>query len=883
MTLTEYTRKRQFNRTAEPDASPRAKAGGRPIFVVQLHHASHRHYDFRLQVGPVLRSWAVPKGPSFDPSVKRLAAEVEDHPLAYAGFEGVIAEGQYGAGHVAIFDEGVWSTAEDAQAQLRKGHLRFELFGTKLKGGWHLIRTRRSSGKPQWLLVKEQDRYAGPREADDLLSDLPAPTAGASALRASKRKAADTDSVRRRSPSALATTKQAATRQGAPKAAPRAPSRARVDWAKRALALEGARAAKMPATAPGLQLATLVATAPSGPQWLHEIKWDGYRISAMIRAGQVSLWSRNGLDWTAKLPDIVAALEQLRLKDAVFDGELIAGQGSKSDFNLLQATLSGERSAALTYVLFDLLHVDGVALVRCRLSDRKTLLQQLLTKPPRHLAYSAHVVADVAEAFALAAQKGFEGIISKRADHAHSAGRGGDWTKSKQLDSGEFAVVGVTPPKGARAGFGALLLARHDARRGWIYAGKVGSGFSDQQLSELTRRIGKDGTATPSVSVPHNDTDLRSARWFKPKFLVEVHSRGLGSSGLLRQPSLKSVRLDKSVSDLVTREPNKSSPKTSSPGSAKKVAMKSNRTTARFEVSHPERLVYPDDGYTKQQVADYYSAVMEHLLPGIRGRPLSLIRCPSGISGQCFFQKHEISGVQGVDRVRLKEGSGVRADYLVVNDASAVMELVQFNALEFHPWGATAAKPDDCDVLVFDLDPGPGTSWNDVRSAARQLRDLLAQTALKSFLRTSGGKGLHVVVPLAPAVSWARAKRFAQAFAETVATMEPDKFVATASKAKREGRIFIDWLRNARGATSVASYSLRARAGAPVATPLRWEELGKVSSASMFDIRNVPKRLSRLRADPWAGFASLRQGLPQADGRSSDKARAKTHPARRRR
>lgn len=819
MSLVEYERKRQFDRTREPAAKRRSRGKGRPIFVVQLHHASHRHYDFRLQVGGALRSWAVPKGPSFDPAVKRLAAEVEDHPLAYAKFEGEIPEGQYGGGHVALFDQGLWSTDGDAEQQLAKGHLRFELFGDKLKGGWHLIRTRGTSRKPQWLLVKDKDRYAGKGEADDLAVDLPAPTSGASARRAAK-KAKQTVAPPR-------------------KAQPTLRAQKLRDWTKHAAALDCAEPASLPTEAPAPQLAMMVDKPPEGPGWLHEIKWDGYRFCAMIRDGRVDLWSRNGVRWTTRLPDIIEALQSLRLRDAILDGELIAGQGTRDDFTLLQATLAGDRNASLSFVLFDVLYLDGSTLVACTLDDRKALLARILDPLPSRLALSAHAETSGAEAYAAATRHGFEGIVSKRADGRWHAGRSDDWRKSKHRDSQEFAVVGSTPPKGKRTGLGALLLARYDPNQGWLYAGKAGSGLSELQLKELGRKIGRAGSAKPSVIVPPNDTDLRQARWFAPRFLVEVHSRGLGSNGLLRQPSIKAVRLDKTVNDMEKARPKKDG----------------------VTITHPDRVVFPRDGITKQQVADYYLAVMPELLKGIDDRPLSVIRCPGGIEGACFFQKHEMAGIDGVDHVRLKEKSGGQGDYLVARDEHAVMSLVQFNTIEFHPWGAHAGTPDLADMLVFDLDPGPGVEWNAVKASARQVRERLQQAGLESFVRTSGGKGLHVVVPLNPPSPWDIAKPFAQAFAATMARLDPDRYVATATKSRRKGRIFIDYLRNGRGATSVASYSLRARPGAPVATPLSWQELTRVRGPAAFTLHNIPNRLKRQKTEPWQGFSKTKQGL----------------------
>jgi bifunctional non-homologous end joining protein LigD len=835
VSLVEYRRKREFARTREPEPGKPPAPGTRAMFVVQLHHASRRHYDFRLQVGDVLKSWAVPKGPSYDPAVKRMAVEVEDHPLSYAGFEGEIPKGQYGGGHVARFDQGVWSTTGDAEAQLAKGHLRFELFGRKLKGGWHLVRSGKPARQPQWLLFKDKDDFAGKLEADDLLGDVAKAPAGdvrrAGGGKARKRKL-DTVAAK--------------------------PRRKR-DWAARALKLEHARKR---ASRPGFfapQLARLVDHAPNGEQWLHELKWDGYRILASVANGKASLFSRNALDWTAKLPDIAAAIESLKLDSAALDGELIAGSGAKADFNTLQATLAGERAGALSLVLFDLLHIDGVDVSAAPLSQRKELLAGLLRDPPPRLAYSSHVEGDGDAAYRLAVEREFEGIVSKRADRPHHAGRSDEWRKIKHLASEEFAVVGYTAAKGRRAGFGSLLLARPDPRHGWVYAGRVGSGFSDASLREIADTLGE-GTNKPTVELPVSDPELRRARWFEPMMVVEVFFRGIGGNGLLRQPSLKAMRPDKSPADL--RRDLREARGASKPKRGKKTE---ENDVADIEPTHPERIVFPEDGITKGQVYDYYKAMAKWLLPEIAGRPLSVVRCPQGIGRTCFFQKHLAAGMERVGKVRLEEESGEVADYLVVEDEAGLLELVQFNTLEFHPWGATARDPDRADRIVFDLDPGPDVAWREVAAAARRIRDLLKDAKLVSFLRTSGGKGLHVVVPLDPAVPWEQAKPFAQAFAEAVTATEPLKFVSTASKRLRKGRIFIDWLRNGRGATSVASFSLRARDGAPVAMPLRWEELSRLKGPAAFDIGNAAARMRRLKAHPWQGIDALKQGLPRAN------------------
>ncbi|MDH5832627.1 non-homologous end-joining DNA ligase [Luteimonas kalidii] len=952
MALEDYRRKRRFGQTPEPDDRARRGArGSRPMFVVQLHHASRRHYDFRLQVGDVLRSWAVPKGPSFDPKVKRMAVEVEDHPLDYAAFEGEIPAGHYGAGHVALFDRGTWTTEGDVAAQLAKGHLRFELHGTRLKGGWHLVRSGKPARQPQWLLFKQNDAWAGPAEADDLLEGVtPPPATGHAANRTSaaraKRGGGDARKPTRRQDPAPARTR---SEPGGAKAATRAGTgrtrRTRIDWRAEADKLPDARRLALPEDAPEPQLARLVAQPPEGGQWLHELKWDGYRLLASLHDGVPRLWSRNGLDWTDRVPEARDALAALGPREALMDGELIAVQGRREDFNALQQVLSGERQGRLRLVLFDLLHLDGIDLRRAPLLARKQLLERLLAKAPDVLGYSSHGLGDGGAAFQAALDAGFEGIISKRIDAAYHPGRGDDWRKTKAQASAEYAVVGYTPPKGSRRGIGALLLATPDGTHGWRYVGRVGSGFSDTQLTALGERLSGKGRDAETVYVPEHDTDLRQAKWLpRPAFVVEVFHRGTGGRGLLRQASFKALRPDKPVSSLAdaggdriddsaedasmaTRDTRRAGTQGSKPkqstnagkaakaakatksatevrkankrsasaskttaststrarkqaGGADKAGASSRRAAAGTSratpaakrarggtrsppaLSSPEKVLFPDDGITKQQLADYYTAAMDWLLPEIEGRPLSLVRCPGGLRAQCFFQKHATPGMDLVSKIPLKESDGGREDYLYVTDAASVLELVQFNTLEFHPWGAHVDDVEHCDRLVFDLDPDTSIGWPDVVAAARQLRGFLSQAGLESFVRTTGGKGLHLVVPLSPAEPWERARAFAQAVAEAAREADPLRYVATASKQRRKGRIFIDWLRNGRGATSVASFSVRARAGAPVCMPLRWEELGRVRAGNAWDIGNALARLKRLKRHPWDGIDAVVQSLP---------------------
>ena len=850
VSLREYQRKRNFESTREPKPDTAVPEGARALFVVQLHHARRRHFDFRLQVGNALKSWAVPKGPSYNPKTKRLAVEVEDHPVAYADFEGDIEEG-YGKGHVDQFDRGVWSTDGDPLAQLKKGHLRFELFGERLKGGWHLVRSGRKERQPAWFLIKAEDAFASDVEADDLLD---------ARMRESTRKAAKSESAR-------VAAKKSTARVRKPPAVRKLGKTSLVNQAK---ALPGAKKAAPSAEFFAPALTQLRLEPPAGDNWLHEVKWDGYRILATIAKGKVALWSRNALRWDEKIPDILQAIASLGLDSARMDGELIAtdSQG-RSDFNALQKTLSGEAQHPLVYVLFDLPYFEGYDLSRAPLLARKTLLERMLGHGRTHLAYSSHTQGDGPEAMQRAVDFKLEGIVSKRIDSAYHAGRSGDWLKVKRLEGDEFAVVGYTPPKGSRSGFGSLLLAKPDPDRrdGWLFAGRVGTGFTDKSLAETAALITRNASRKTPPNLSNIDPLLRDAWWIKPSLVAEVNYRGIGNNNLLRQPSLKTLRMDKTPDDL--RNADRTPAKTSKAAkkTAKSVparAASQDTDTGPVTITHPDRVVFPSDHITKQQVANYYQSIMPWFLPGVLGRPLSVIRCPEGAEKTCFFQKHPVQGLHRVGFVRLKEEKGSQAVYIYVKDANSVIELVQFGTLEFHLWGSMADNPDKANRVVFDLDPAPKVGWERVAAAARLLKTWLDRIGLKSFLRTTGGKGLHVVVPLNPGCPWPQVKDFSHAIASTMASAYPDEFIDTASKAKRSGKIFVDYLRNSRGATSIANYSLRARKGAPVAVPLRWEELSKLESGDAFNIHTLPKRLARLRKDPWEGIDTVEQSLDTA-------------------
>ena len=847
MSLQEYRRKRRFDGTPEPDADRRGAPARRPIFVVQLHHASSRHYDFRLEADGVLKSWAVPKGPSLRAGEKRLAVEVEDHPLSYAGFEGDIPTGHYGAGHVDVYDHGTWACDGDPLEAIAAGKLDFVLQGERLKGGWKLVRTAMKGRQHQWLLIKRDDAQARNAEADDML-DTPPPRGTA------RKRAAAT----KRAPTA------AAAKAGKRAATPARKADAR--WRTRALVLDGARDAPYP---PGFkpQLTDHRATAPDGDGWLHEIKWDGYRLLAEVNDGVVALRSRGGLNWTDDFPEVVQAIAALPVRDLRLDGELVVldAQG-RSDFTALQKVIDGTAKQPLRYVVFDMPGIAGVDISRCGLLQRKALLKDLIGPGPGTLAYSDHVLDHGPAVFTASGEAGFEGIISKRVDAPYVNARSPAWIKVKHETTDEFLIVGYTDPKGARSGFGSLLMATPD-KGGLRYVGRVGTGFDDALLGALTRQLKPLAVADAGVELPaHVPFKARSVHWVKPVLVAEVAFRGWAKEGLLRQASFKRLREDKSAGDLgvAGQATEKAKGMNKTTRKAKAGAQAAGDASDGVSISHPERVVFAKARITKGEVADYYRQMARWVLPAVAVRPLSVLRCPDGVDKPCFFQKHHGTGLgEAVRAIPLEQKSG-REDYLYIEDVAGLLQLVQMNTLELHPWGATVADPEHPDRLVFDLDPGDGVSWAQVKAAARDVRDRLLDTGLQSFVRLSGGKGVHVVVPLQPKADWAQAKDFCEAFAQAMAEHAPDRYVATMSKAKRTGVIFIDWLRNARGATSVSSWSLRARPGAGVAVPLRWEELGRITAADAFPMAKALQRARRLKQDPWEGIEAVKQVLPGA-------------------
>lgn len=832
-----YRARRDFAVTAEPAPArartAKSKVANAPIFVVQKHHARRLHWDFRLQHDGVLWSWAVPRGPSLDPHDKRLAVRTEDHPLEYASFAGTIPAGEYGAGTVEIWDRGTWVPKTDPDAGIKQGELKFTLSGDRLNGGFALIRMkpRPKERGENWLLIKEHD--SGEREGAD-----------AETLERTK-KAPKPQSA---SPKQLEKTRSDPPTSDTPPA-------------------PAARRARLPETqAP--QLATLADAPPTDGEWISEVKFDGYRIIARKDGQDVRLLTRRGLDWTNKLPKIASAVAALPASTLMVDGELVAvRKDGVSDFAALQAALSAGRDAALVYYVFDLLYRDGWDLRPSRQSDRKAALVSLpLNNGP--LRYSDHMEGRIGDIWQHACDLGLEGIICKQADAPYTAGRNRRWLKLKCEGREEIVVVGFTPPAGSRQGLGSLHLGYRDEQGTWQYAGGVGSGFSDDMLLKLRKTLdGLRVDAPPEgMQIAGDPLDVQ-IQWVKPALIAEVRFRGWSGAGRVRHTVFLGLREDKTPDEIIRPLADPDAPRRPLAGSRRTVSRRTAQTQAKPEapparetremhLTHPDRELWP--GITKRDLAEYWQAVATWALPGIAERPLALVRCPDGIGGQHFFQKHAKKGFPP----ELHAGEADGAPYVALRDADGLIACAQIAAIELHAWGSTEADPLRPDRLVFDLDPGEGVPFIDVVTAAKELRARLDEVGLGAFCRTTGGKGLHVVVPLRPDAAWDVVRPWCRAFAEAVAATAPDRYLTTISKKERQGRILIDWLRNGLGSTAVASFSPRARPGATVATPLAWREVTARLDPARFTIATVPKRLSTQSADPWAEWESLARPLP---------------------
>jgi bifunctional non-homologous end joining protein LigD len=824
-----YNRKRDFAKTKEPKG--RKLKGKGDSFVVQKHEATRLHWDFRLELDGVLKSWAVPKGPSLDPDDKRLAMHVEDHPLDYGEFEGTIPKGEYGGGTVMLWDKGRWIPApgKDPGKTIEEGHLHFTLEGERMKGEWVLFRLNPRPGErgEPWMLKKVTDEYADPDNGDELVDDcVTSVTTG----RTMAEIAAGEDVWH--------------SNRGGKKGG----------WQKR-------KAGKAPPPFEPPQLATLVDEVPTGTGWFYEYKYDGYRLELAIGDGVATAWTRHGKDWSDKFKALVKAAAKLPA-GCLIDGEAVAiDDNGKPSFQLLQSTLKEQRGANLVFYAFDLLVDRGEDIRRLPNIERKERLAALLNGIHPPILFGDHVIGRGEELFREICKQGGEGLVAKKSGAAYSGTRSRNWLKVKCIQRQEFVIVGWSESD-KRRGFRSLLLAAREKRE-LTYVGKVGTGFNAKLIEDLMERMEPLAVDKAPVEAPR--PDRKGAHWIKPELVAEIAFSEFTDDGILRHPSFIALRDDKPASEVVVEEPQHLKP--SEKKSRKKSAKKGGATAADFgiEISSPQRVIFPELKLTKKDLADYYATIEPLIMVDAARRPMTLIRCPAGRTGECFFQKHD-KGTFGphVKQIPIKESDGSTEDYLYFDDIRGLLACVQMGTIEFHGWGSKVPKFEYPDRLVFDLDPDVGLDFGNVKAAAVLLRELLQGLGLESFPLLSGGKGIHVVLPLDASEDWRVVKDFAERFSRAIAEAEPTIFTANIRKAQRKGRIFLDWLRNQRGATAVMPYSARAREGAPVSAPVDWGELDKYDSGGHFSIRDADQLLERASSKALAGWGKAKQSLPDA-------------------
>jgi len=830
--LAKYNAKRDFAKTAEP-AGTLAPGHGNS-FMVQKHDASRLHWDFRLEVDGVLKSWAVTRGPSLNPDDKRLAVRTEDHPLSYATFEGTIPKGEYGGGTVMLWDRGTWAPIAGKSAKdLEHGHLHFVLEGERMKGEWMLIRLKpRGREKSEnWLLRKVNDAEAGGSDAlvEGVLTSVKTGRTMAEIAEGKKAKALSRASKAGAASSPTITGAKTKAALSPPASMPRR------------------RSVTGPVSGEDLpefqepQLATLVDSVPSGSAWLHEVKFDGYRALVSVAGGKAKVFTRNGLDWTDKFPGVAAAAAELPVKSALIDGEIVGFEDGKPDFSTLKDAISAGGDG-LTLFAFDLLALDGQDLTKNPNVQRKEALRPLISGDDPQIQYAEHVIGAGEKLFETMCREGYEGIVSKRADAPYRSARTKAWLKVKCTHRQEFVILGWSQSDKSR-GFRSLLLGLNTPG-GLRYAGKVGTGFGMEQIDELRATMEKIEVKAPPAQVPK--VAAKGAHWVKPELVAEIAFAEFTPDGVLRHPSFLGLRGDKDAQTVVEEKP-----------------VTVEAAQIQVTVSSRDREIFPDSRVTKGDLADYYAAVAGLMLPWAANRPISLVRCPQGRGKKCFFQKHD-AGTFGdyVHQVPIPEKDGGTEDYLYVTDADGLVACVQMGTIEFHGWGSSIATLEQPDRMVFDLDPDVGLDFADVKKAAVDIKGHLADIGLTSFPMLSGGKGVHVVVPLTPDADWETVKSFAERFASALASAEPERFVATMSKAKRAGKIFLDYLRNQRGSTAVLPYSARARPGAPVAAPIGWAELDDFDAGGAFGVTDLQALIERANGRGLAGWGSADQVLP---------------------
>jgi bifunctional non-homologous end joining protein LigD len=827
--LKRYVAKRDFKKTAEPSDKSRSARGKKLIFVVQKHAASRLHWDFRLEWQGTLRSWAVPKGPSLDPADKRLAVEVEDHPIAYAKFEGDIPKGQYGGGHVDIWDEGTWEPVGDFDKGLQKGRLEFDMSGRKLSGRWHLVRTRMQGKQPNWLLIKSNDSAA--------------------------RAGADADTI----DAGVASNSQAppAAKAAAKPAAKAAPK-------PRSTKSNGTRGKALPATLKPM-LATLVDKAPAGEGWVFELKYDGVRLLCRVDGDDVRCISRNGIDWTHKVAPVVEALAELALPGTWIDGELIVSDpNGRSDFSLLQHTMEQRRFHELQLCIFDLLFHRGEDLRGLPLSERKTRLDKVFAKlPPKGpLRLADQLESGSAELLTRVCNQHLEGLVAKKLDSTYVADRSADWLKVKCHREQEFVVGGAAFVPGRGTGTFSSLLVGVKSGKGLKYVGRVGGGFDAHERAEWHARSKKLARKdSPFDNLP----DKRSGEiwhWMKPELVIQVAFADWTHSGVLRQPRYLGLRQDRDPKTVTREEPAHTEDvvkKVAKPARSKRPEVPSQLG----RLTHPDRVLFPHDGITKLQLAEYFAAVGEHALPHYQDRPLAILRNTHGSTP--FFQKHFLDTSSAGLRIVKIPNADKDPDFVVCDSVEGLLHLAQVGAVELHSWGAVMPKPTLADRLTFDLDPGADLPYPPLRDAANAVRTLLKDLGLESWVKTTGGKGLHVVVPLAgKRPDWETAKEFSRNVTLFMEQLAPTMFTSKTGERNRKNKIFVDYLRNGFGASAVAAFSPRWRPGAGVSTPASWDEIDDDIRGTHFNLHNVPGRIAKQRKDPWKGYWTSTQALTKA-------------------
>lgn len=817
--LATYREKRRFDETPEPSGKRKLKAGRR--YAIQKHAATRLHYDLRLELDGVLKSWAITRGPSYDPADKRLAVRTEDHPVDYIDFEGTIPKGNYGAGTVLLWDRGEWEPLSDPQKGLKDGKLSFRIDGERLKGKWALVRFKGKGDEKRenWLLVKEKDA-----EVERDYNPTEEATTSVKSGRNLKQIAANPK----------ATWRSKGNGKGEPKR--------RRDGK-----------VKLPAFVEP-QLATLVDAVPARGDWLYEMKFDGYRAVAAVDGEEARLYTRNGKDWTDRFAAIAEALGELDLSGCLVDGEVVVvDRQGRSDFGSLQRALS-EGKGALSYFAFDLLAEDGRSLRSKPLRERKERLKALLAPASKRgpIFYTDHIEGSGQAFWDEMCRRGFEGAIAKKAEAKYLSGRSKSWLKLKCDRNQEFVVVGWSKSDKDRP-FSSLLLAVHEEGR-LRYAGRVGTGFSEAEMSRLAKRLRKLARKTSPLEEKLPAAARRGVSWVEPELVAQVTFTEFTADGSLRHPRYMGLREDKPASKVTREEP------VAANGKAMAVEESGPAKIAGVRLTNPDRVLYPQQGLTKRDLTRYLEAAAPRMLEHLKGRLVSLVRCPEGRAKSCFFQRHGGAGLpDSIKRLAVAEEKGGSEEYLHIDDAAALVAAAQMGVLEFHIWGSHVDRIERPDRIVFDLDPAPEVAFEQVKRAAVEMREVLQDLGLESFPLLTGGKGIHVVAPIERRHDWPQVKAFTAAVARRLAEQQPERYVAVMTKSKRTGRIFLDYLRNGRSATAICPFSPRAREGAPVAWPVGWKELAQVKAGNAVAI---PKALDRLgEPDPWKGYADLRQRL----------------------